>query len=178
MTDPQSAPAFRRGSFFRAVIILVPGLLLVGGLVARVAGSTEANGWYQSLILPEYQPPGPVFGIVWAVLYTLIAVAAALVWGTRPAPRRGLALALFAAGFLVNLSWSPVFFRLHMISAALAIIGLLFIVALVTTLLFARINRLAAWAMVPYLVWLCVAGTLNARIMMLNPTADATQLGV
>ena len=111
-------------------------------------------------------------------LSVVTSVAASLVWATRPAPRRGLALALFAAGFLINLSWSPVFFRLHMISAALAIIGLLFIVALVTTLLFARINRLAAWAMVPYLVWLCVAGTLNARIMMLNPTADATQLGV
>ena len=119
------------------------------------------NGWYQTLALPALQPPGPVFGIAWSILYTIIAIPAAIVWGHKQAPGRTLALVLFALGFAVNLTWSPVFFRFHLITPALGIIGVMFVVALATTFAFARVSRLAAWLMVPYLVWLCFAGGLE-----------------
>jgi tryptophan-rich sensory protein len=150
----------------------------MGGLVARIAGSTDTNPWYQSLTLPVFQPPGPLFGIAWAILYTLIGVAFAMVWGTKMVPGKRLAIALFAVGFAINLTWSPVFFRLHMISAALAIIAVMLLVAIATTWSFWRVNRLAGWLMLPYLAWLCFAGALNIAIMMLNPTADAMQMGI
>ena len=172
-----SAPA-SRGSMVRAGIVMVPLLLVMGGLSARLAGSTEDNGWYQTLTLPALQPPGPVFGIAWSILYTVIAVAAAIVWGHKQAPGRRLALGLFALGVVINLAWSPVFFRFHLILPALVIIGVMFIVAVATTFAFGRVNRVAAWLMVPYLVWLCFAGALNARVMVLNPAADAFQLGI
>lgn len=181
MTEAQALPAtaaLDRGSLARAAIVLVPLLLFLGGLSARVSGSTEANGWYRSLTLPLLQPPGPVFGIAWSILYVTIATAAALVWASKGAPGRTAALALFALGFAVNLAWSPAFFRAHMIAVALGIIAVMFFVALATTMLFGRINRLAAWLMVPYLVWLCFAAGLNTRILMLNPGADALQLGI
>ena len=171
-------PLFSTGSFSRAAIVAVPAILLMGGLVARIAGSTDTNPWYQSLTLPAFQPPGPLFGIAWAILYTLIGVAFAMVWGTKKVPGKRLAIALFAVGFAINLTWSPVFFRLHMISAALAIIAVMLLVAVATCLSFWRVNRLAGWLMLPYCAWLCFAGALNIAIMMLNPMADAMQLGV
>ncbi len=175
---PAPEPWFATGSFARAALVAVPGILFVGGLAARVAGSTETNPWYQSLTLPAIQPPGPLFGIAWAILYTLIAVAFAMVWGTRNARGKPLAITLFGIGLLINLAWSPVFFRLHMISLALAIIVTMLVVALATTFAFARVNRLAAWLMVPYLAWLCFATGLNTSILMLNPMADAMQMGI
>ncbi len=167
-----------RGSQWRAGIVLVPLLLVLGGLSARYSGSTADNAWYQTLSLPALQPPGPVFGIAWSILYTVIAIAAAIVWGHKRASGRGLALGLFAVGVVINLTWSPVFFRFHQITPALGIIVVMLIVALATTFAFARVSRVAAWLMVPYLVWLCFAGALNARIMVINPAADAFQLGV
>ena len=167
-----------RGSMWRAGVVLVPLLLVLGGLSARFSGSTEDNGWFQTLVLPSLQPPGPVFGIAWSILYTVIAIAAAIIWGHKDAPGRRLSLALFALGVLINLTWSPVFFRFHLIVPALAIIGVMLIVALATTFSYARTSKVAAWLMVPYLVWLCFAGALNARIIMLNPAADAVQLGI
>ncbi len=167
-----------RGSMVRAGIVMVPLLLVLGGLSARVSGSTEDNAWFQTLSLSALQPPGPVFGIAWSILYTMIAVAAAIVWGHKAAPGRRLALGLFAIGVAINLTWSPVFFRFHLILPALVIIGVMFIVAVATTFAFARVSRVAAWLMVPYLVWLCFAGALNARVMVLNPAADAFQLGI
>ncbi len=163
---------------WRAGIVLVPLLLALGGLSARFSGSTEDNRWYQTLTLPALQPPGPVFGIAWTILYTVIAIAAAIVWGHKRAPGRGLALGLFAAGIALNLTWSPTFFRYHQITPALAIIAVMLIVAVGTTFAFARVSRVAAWLMLPYLVWLCFAGALNARVMVLNPAADAFQLGI
>ena len=169
---------FSAGSFARAAIVAVPAILLMGGLVARAAGSTEDNPWYQSLILPVFQPPGPLFGIAWSILYTLIALALAVVWATKAAHGKRLAIALFVVGFAINLAWSPVFFQLHMISAALAIIAVMLVAAIATTWAFWRVNRGAGWLMLPYLAWMVFAGTLNTSIMMLNPMADAMQLGV
>jgi benzodiazapine receptor len=168
----------QRSSAWRAGVVLVPLLLVLGGLSARFSGSTEDNAWYQTLTLPALQPPGPVFGIAWSILYTLIAVSAAIVWGHKRAPGRTLALVLFGIGVAVNLAWSPTFFRFHLITPALGIIAVMLIVALATTFAFGRVSRLAAWLMVPYLVWLCFAGALNASVIMLNPAADAFQLGI
>lgn len=186
MSAPQPAaeslapaePWFATASFARAAIVAVPAILLMGGLVARVAGSTDSNPWYQSLILPAFQPPGPLFGIAWSILYTLIALAFAVVWGTKDVGGKRLAIGLFALGFAVNLTWSPVFFRLHMIAAALGIIAVMLMLAIATTWTFWRINRLAGWLMLPYCAWLVFAGTLNTSIMMLNPMADAMQMGI
>ena len=167
-----------RGSMWRAGIVLVPLLLVLGGLSARYSGSTEENAWYQTLVLPALQPPGPVFGIAWSILYTMLGISAAIIWGHKQAPGRTLALTLFAIGFAINLTWSPAFFRFHLITPALAILVVMLIVALATTFAYARVSRVAAWMMVPYLVWLCFAGALNARIILLNPAADVFQLGV
>ncbi len=170
--------AINRASAWRAGIILVPLLLAIGGLSARLSGSTEDNGWFQTLALSQLQPPGFVFGIAWSIFYTMLAIAAALVWAHKRAPGRNLALGLFALQLAINLTWSPVFFRMHMIRPALAIIIVLFIAATAATFAFARVSRLAAWLMVPYLVWLVFASALNARVMTLNPNADAFQQGV
>ncbi|MGL4543605.1 MAG: TspO/MBR family protein [Polymorphobacter sp.] len=172
MTTP-----INRGSAFRAAIILVPLFELLGGLMARVSGSTETNLWFLGLTLPLYQPPGPVFGIVWSILYALMAIAVALVWAHKSAPGRSVALLLFAAQLLLNLGWSPLFFNYHQILPSLGLIGAIFALALATTLAFGRISRAAAWLMVPYLAWLGVAAALNFRIWQLNPGASAALPG-
>jgi tryptophan-rich sensory protein len=167
-----------RGVALRAGLVLVPGLLAVGGLVARISGSTTENGWFQSLVLPPIQPPGPVFGIAWSLLYTMLAVAAALVWATPAGRLRTRALLLFALGLVVNFSWSPVFFSLHLIVPALGIITVMLGLALWTVWLFAKLSRVAAGLMLPYIAWLMFAALLNAWIWRLNPAASALQLGV
>lgn len=163
-----------------AAVVLVPLLLGVGGVIARLSGSTEDNFWYQSLTLPALQPPGPVFGIAWSILYTLLAVSAAIVVGVgREKDRlRRPALILFAVGMVINWTWSPMFFLAHQIEAALAIILVMLGFAIMTLLAFARVSRLAAALMLPYIAWLIFAAGLNAAIWQLNPAANALQMGV
>ena len=165
------APA-ARGSAIRAAIVLVPLLNFLGGASAKVSGQTGDSTWFKSLVLPAVQPPGIVFPIAWTILYTLLAIAAALVWGTR-VRGRWVALGLFVAQLALNLAWAPLFFRDHQIFYSLVLLGVIWLAAVITTFAFARVNRVAAWLLVPYLVWLSFAASLNYDIWRFNPQVPA-----
>src|SRR6056297_226435 len=116
---------------------------------------TDPNSqWFQSLQLPWFYPPTWAFGVVWTLLFTLIGVAAYLVYmqGTDSRPVR-IALAVFAAQMVLNVAWSPAFFALRNPPLALGIIGLLWGLIVVTILAFDRVDRRAALLLVPYLCW-------------------------
>ena len=166
-----SATPINHGAAFRAGVILVPLLQLVGGGLARYSGAIGNNAWYQALTLPTWQPPGAAFGIAWTVLYVLIALAAALVWGHVGAPRRWLALALWTLQMVLNWLWAPVFFLYHQLLPAAVLIGAILLVSILATVVFARISRTAAWLMVPYLLWLAFAAALDVSVWQLNPGA-------
>lgn len=159
-------------SFLRWAIVTVPLILLLGFASGGSVPSGDENRWYQALAKPDVTPPGWVFPIAWTTLYILLGLALAHILHARGARGRGLALALFAAQFAVNLAWTPVFFAMHQVDAALGLIVAMLLLSIATTFAFAPIRRVAAWLMVPYLVWISFAGVLNWRIGQLNPDAE------
>jgi benzodiazapine receptor len=161
-----------RWAFLRWAMVTVPLIVLLGFASSRVAPAGEHNLWYAALAKPALNPPGWVFPIAWTALYVMMGLALAMILNARGSRYRGLAIALFAVQMLLNLVWTPVFFGAHLVFAALLILVAMFVVALITTLVFGRIRTAAAWLMVPYLAWLCFAGALNFRIMQLNPDAE------
>ena len=162
-----------RWAFLRWAMVTVPLIILLGFASSQVAPSGDKNAWYAALAKPALNPPGYVFPIAWTALYIMMGLALAMITNARGSRYRGLAIGLFAVQMLLNLVWTPVFFGAHLVFAALLIIVAMFATALVTTLIFGRIRKAAAWLMVPYLAWLCFAGALNFGIMKLNPDAEA-----
>jgi tryptophan-rich sensory protein len=79
---------------------------------------------------------------------------------------------MFVVQLAINLAWTPVFFGLHEIKIALAVILALDVAVLITTALFWRVRRLAGWLMVPYVLWILFATVLNWQFLELNPQAD------
>lgn len=150
-------------------------LLIWGGICFAVAGMSaewaadEVAGWYRTLVTPSIAPPTWVFGPVWTVLYTLMAVAAWQVWLTDPSTLRTEALALFLVQLGFNLAWTWIFFRRHAIGAALAEVVMLWIAIAATTLAFGKVMQVAGLLMVPYLAWVTFAVVLNAAFWRLNP---------
>ncbi len=170
-----ASPAQLRASFFRWALFLVPLVLLLGFVSGQVAGSTASNPWFAGLTKPAIYPPPAAFGIVWSALYAMMGVAFALVCSSWRARFRTAAIVAFVVQLLVNLAWSPVFFGLHQIKIALAVILALDVVALITAALFWRVRRLAAWLLVPYIAWILFATVLNWQFLALNPKADGAQ---
>ncbi|MEJ0095873.1 MAG: TspO/MBR family protein [Methylocella sp.] len=149
-----------------ACLVLCAGVAAIGGL----ATVPQIGGWYAGLAKPPWTPPNSVFPIAWSILYFLMALSLWRLWdrATPSIPRRR-ALSLFMAQLALNAMWSPIFFGLHAISAGLAIILALVVLVAATILQSAKTDRLAAILLIPYLVWVCYAMTLNVAIAALNP---------
>lgn len=146
-------------------LALVSAIAALGGVVSAMSIST----WYQTLHKPAWNPPDWIFAPVWTCLYTMMAVAAWQVWlraGFAGAP---WALGMFLLQLAFNLSWPVLFFYLHLPSAGMIDLVVLWLLILVTLVLFLRRSKFAGLLLVPYLLWVGFAGALNWQILILNP---------
>lgn len=167
-----ASPAQLRMSLIRWALFIIPTIMFLGFLAGQISGSGEENRWYQALVKPDMMPAGWVFGLAWSILYFMIGLAFSMILNARSAKFRLVAILLFLGQFLLNLMWSPLFFRAHQIGSAFNLLLLILVLAVVTTVFFGRIRRAAAWLMLPYLAWLCFAVILNKQIDLLNPNAE------
>lgn len=145
--------------------LALAGFILIT-FCAPLAGTLSLPGaWYAALEKPSWNPPAWIFGPAWTLLYTLMAVAAWLVWkhdGWR------LPLRLYFLQLLLNAAWTPLFFGAHQLGLALVEIMALWISILLTLMNFHRVNKPAGWLFVPYLAWVTFAAFLNFTLWRLN----------
>ena len=148
------------------------GWLAIAFVAAAVGGSAAADApaFYGQLVLPTWAPPAGAFGPVWTVLYTLMGVAAWLVWRERRRLPVVPALALFAAQLAVNAAWSWFFFAWKSGAAAFVAIVLLLGLIVATMVAFYKVRRAAGLLFVPYLAWVCLATALSWTVWRHNPT--------
>jgi benzodiazapine receptor len=161
-----------RLSYLRWALFTVPAIVFLGFLSGRIANSGYGNRWFAALEKPEFMPPAIAFPIAWTILYILLGLALAIVLHARGARLRGIAIVFFLIQLVGNYFWSPLFFAQHKVTLALYLIVGILAVALVTAVLFWRIRKLAAWLMLPYLLWLGFAAALTMEIKRLNPGAE------
>lgn len=154
-------PAWPSLLFF---ILLCLGVEFISGYWTNQTVAT----WYPLLNKPSWTPPPWVFGPVWTILYVLISISGWLIYQAEDSPRRSQALLFYAGQLVVNFLWSFFFFSLR--SPAAGLIDILFLDLLIAlTIMHAwRVRALAAILLIPYLLWVLYATTLNAGIWLLN----------
>jgi benzodiazapine receptor len=158
----------RRKPHWVALVVSFVAVALVA-LIGGLSTDTGPGSWYQGLEQPAWNPPDAVFGPVWTLLYTIMAIAAWLVFRhgpSRPAVR--LALGAYAVQLALNLAWTLVFFGAESVTVALGVIVALLVALLATIALFLRVERLAGLLLVPYALWVAYAAALNGAIVSLN----------
>ena len=117
---------------------------------------------------PPLTPPGFVFPVVWALLFALMGAGAARVYLTPPSRERRRSLALFAVQLALNFFWSILFFNLRRYGLAFFWLIALWGLILWMTLSFRRVDPLAGWLQLPYLLWTAFAAYLNLGVWVLN----------
>lgn len=150
-------------------MLALVGLVGLCLLVGAVGGSMTVQAvrhWYSTLIAPPGTPPNWLFAPVWALLYVMLGTSAWLVWKRQGASRP---LRLWGWQLAANALWAPAFFGLHSPRLAMGVMVVLLILIALTIRSFRPVRRLAAWLMVPYLVWCMFAAYLNAGFWLLNP---------
>lgn len=151
------------------ILIMVVTCVAVGYLSGEVTREGVTT-WYPTLEKPVFNPPNWVFAPVWTILYTLMGVAAGLVWQRADEQKETVkkGLTFFGIQLALNALWSYLFFGLHNPMLALIEIILLLLMIYETYVQFKKVNSLAAWLLIPYLAWVAFATVLNASIWWLN----------
>jgi translocator protein len=151
------------------ILIVCIAVPLLAGIIGSFATASSISSWYAGLIKPVVTPPGWVFGPVWTTLYILMGISLYLVVraGTENPPVRQ-AIIIFAIQLIVNVIWSFAFFGLQSPLYGLITIFTLIALILATIYSFYRVSHIAAYLLIPYIAWVCIATYLNGMIFILN----------
>ena len=151
------------------ILVMVVTCLVVGYLSSNVT-QTSVNTWYPTLNKPFFTPPNWAFPVAWTTLYIFMGVAAGLVWSRieyeADVVRKGLTY--FAIQLALNALWSYLFFGLKNPLLALAEIVLLWLMIYETYIQFKKVDKIAGYLFIPYLIWVTYATALNGSIWWLN----------
>lgn len=140
------------------------------GVIGSVFTTRAIPTWYAALQKPAFTPPNWLFAPAWGTLYLLMGIAAFLVWRVGLENKQvKTALYFFLIQLVLNTMWSVVFFGMQSPLYGVIVIIILWVAILLTILKFARISAVAAWLLVPYILWVSFASALNISVWLLNP---------
>ena len=154
----------------RPWIVLIVFLFIVLG-TGSLASFLTARGvreWYPALRKPPGTPPAWLFGPVWTTLYVLMAISVWLIWRNYGWAGGRSALLLFFGQLALNAAWSGIFFGARLPGVAFAEIAILWLAILFNLVVFYWLLPLAAYLLLPYLLWVTYASYLNAGIWRMN----------
>jgi len=143
-------------------------LFIVIVVLAVAMGSQFGAGeWYQGVNQPSWNPPATVLVVAWSVVYVLMATSAWMVWDSAQSVAHK-ALGWWFLQLVVSVVWSWLYFDLHRIGWAMAVMGLWLLLSLITVKSFRAFRLEASSLMMPVSVWLIFALVLNFTQWHLN----------
>lgn len=136
------------------------------GIGGFLMGGEVTGTWYAELNKAPWTPPGWVFGAAWTTIMICFSIYMAQAW--QSVENKNFLMALFAFQWLLNVAWNPVFFKFHQVEFGLLLITALTI--LVGYFLIGLFPQMKAKSLLvlPYFVWLLIATSLNAYILVKN----------
>jgi len=156
------------------------------GVIGSVFTFPSIQSWYMTLAKPALNPPAWVFGPVWTILFALMGIAVFLIWSSysshslvaadeqdktseeQKKQKTKIALTVFCVQLALNVLWSIIFFGLHNPAGAFVDILLLWLAIFGTIFIFSKISKVAAWLLMPYIIWVSFAAYLNYASWILN----------
>ncbi|MBI4173340.1 MAG: tryptophan-rich sensory protein [Candidatus Aenigmarchaeota archaeon] len=133
------------------------------GFLGSFITAASIMEWYVTLSKPFFAPPEWIFAPVWTILYIMMGVAAYL------ASTKKASMTPYWAQLGLNGLWTPLFFGLRSPFLGMVGIALLWISIALTIKSFYHAEKLAAYLLIPYIMWVSFALALNLAILLLNP---------
>lgn len=148
--------------------------LILSFLFPQLAGAVGAlftvnaiPTWYKFLNKPSFSPPNWLFGPAWLTLYLLMGIALYLNW-IKNSKQAKSNVRLFFIHLFFNLIWTPIFFGAKNLFLALIVIVIIWILIVTMIFKFWKVSKTASFLLIPYLLWVSFAITLNYFIWRLN----------
>jgi translocator protein len=135
--------------------IIVFAVAFIGSLF------TDIGPWYES-IKPSIAPPNYVFPVVWTILFLLIALSFYIALATGKQKKN--IIGVYGVNFILNILWSYLFFTLKLPLFAFIEIIFLAISIILMISISLKMDKKAAYLLIPYLLWVLFATLLNYLI--------------
>jgi len=139
------------------------GALALGGIFA---GQGAVSDWYEALNKAPWTPPGWVFGFAWTTIMICYSLFMTLAW--EKITNRKKFVLLFVIQWILNVGWNPSFFYLHEVLFGLIIISSLTFLIAYIFFSYQKSLKGIVYYQLPYLIWLCIATSLNGYILVMN----------
>lgn len=166
---PAAAPALSRTTSALIVLSVLGISAAVGRRNAPDPSHPGTRRWYKRLDKPSYTPPDAVFGAVWPVLETGLAVGGYRLLRQPAGQQRTRAVALWAVNSAMVGGWTEIFFRKHALRSSAVVAGTMVATGGAYVAVAAKADRPAALLGVPFVGWLGFATLLASRISARNP---------
>lgn len=142
-------------------------IAVIGLIGRRFTGDHPDTDWYQC-IKPEISPPNWTYGVVWTIIYILVAIAL----GKTILTGNKILIGLFVINLVLNSVWTYYFFTKKRLDISLAVISFLSL-TIILILNITKDNSIKM-LMVPYLAWVIFAQVLN--ILALSKSKECKPL--
>ncbi len=153
----------REGRVYAFFIILCEAVGVVSGLISMMGMRN-----FENVIQSDLTPPAIVFPIVWTILYALMGIGAARIWLRPETLEQIKALIIFGLQLAVNFFWSIIYFNFQAFQFAFWWLLILLILIILMIASYHKVDKIAAWLQIPYLLWVTFAGYLTYMAWMLN----------
>lgn len=150
----------------KSLVLNIAFALVAGGIGTLLGGKMND---FATINKPLFSPPAIVFPIAWTALYILMGISTYLVCENKTDKKfKKRACFIYLAQLLVNVLWTPLFFRFKLYLLSFFWILLLIILVGIMIIKFYKIKPLAGYLQIPYILWLIFASILNFSIYLLN----------
>jgi len=126
------------------------------------------GGWFYQLKMPPFCLSDKYFPVIWVSLFSLLGIALSLIWMEKPGEATVNAVVWYFFQLTFHLFWVAEFFVMRVPALALWVALVYWLLAFMTWRQFRRINQVAGWLLVPYLLWISYMVYLNWGIYWLN----------
>lgn len=144
-------------NFFR---IFFP--LIIGGIVGVII---KNHIDYSLVEKPPFSPPKLAFPIAWSILYLLISISYYLY---RKNNNDKQTIKIYYIGLFFNALWSIIFFVLKLRLTSIFWIIALLLLTIVLFINYKKQNKISAYLLIPYILWLTYATYINIGVYILN----------
>ena len=131
--------------------------------------ATDWKTWYDNLHKPTWTPSGVTIGIIWSILYPIIiGIFIAIVIRTSRGEYPWYILAIATVNLITNALFTFIQFRLKNLKLASVDIIIVWITIVAAGILLWPHSKILAVLLLPYLVWVSIASTLQLSITKMN----------
>ena len=162
------APALSRAASALIIVAVLGVSAAIGRRNAPDPSHPATRRWYKRLDKPDFTPPDRVFGAVWPVLETGLAVGGYRLMRAPAGPSRNAAVGLWLLNTAMVGGWTELFFRKRALETSTVAAGAMVVTGAAYVATAAKVDRPAALLGVPFVGWLGFATVLAARISATN----------